>query len=584
MSNMPNSIFLTQGSSIITITTDGADLSAPISSRQVFLNNLIATKITINFSDGTAFYLTDFSEPSTFSGGSSEYESVLGVASVADVGFDNSVNVIPGYGYLASFDLYDANTNTLLADNLRPSMAGIGSTNPFAPAVTFEEVGGTLVVQNYVGSAMNSYTQTSVNNDGALSFSGAGIPYARTTLATYTLSGYTPVDFGTANPEYIYIGGFSAISLTVNGSMSNGASNFLSTIDALASVQLSSGLIGSLGSLSKLITVNSLVSLSYSSAKTTFATKDVLPLQVLDAGVISDILSKQGVSSNMVNYLFASDFSGQGTIAVSNNKHSNFVDVLVSNGTSRNENTPLDLWGFKGIAITGLGVDVVNITAANDVIGAGNASYVMSSGNESMVLNGINSQVDGGSGVDTVVMQGASKTGAIVTFLNSDQVQLWSGGTSGTGVNILTNIERIEFKNGAIALDTANNEHAGQAYLLYGVFNRAPDEVGLGYWIDALDNGQSTNSIAQAFISSNEFMDANGNNLSSIAFISVLYQNILHRTADASGLEYWNKELQGSDNNAHRASILEGFAFSDEHVGLVGSLLSKGVDYQVYSA
>ncbi len=399
--------------------------------------------------------------------------------------------------------------------------------------------------------------------------------YATLTLVSADPSGFFP---------YVYINGYSTTSHDVNGSMNYGQSSFLSSRDSSAKVILGSGLTGTLGSINTLMTVASLVALSFPSASANTSSPNALPSAPLDGGIIADLMVNQGVHSSMVNYLFASDFTGQGTIAVSNDFHSNFVDVLISNGDKSSSNTPLALSQFKGIALTGLGVNVTGITVANSVIGEGSASYQMSAGNETMVLNGINAQVDGGAGIDTVVIQGGRRSAAIISDLGNDRVRLWSGTSTVTGLNTLNNIERIVFTDGAIALDTAAHEHAGQAYLLYGVFNRAPDQIGLGYWIDALDSAHSTNSIAQAFINSNEFGSTNGNNLSSAAFISTLYQNILHRTADAGGHAYWTQELQGSDTVMHRASVLEGFAFSSERVGLVGTLLAKGIDYQVYNA
>jgi hypothetical protein len=569
---MANSFVLNQGANTITVATDGTDLTN--STQQIFLNNSQTTKITLTFSDGNAIYLTDFSENTVNFGPSSQYQNVLGIPAAADGGFGFSVNAIPGYGYQSTFDIYNANTNIKIADNVQPS-SGFGLT-PFAPAVTLQQTAGILVLQNYVGTGMNNASDSEIDTNGEFILSGIGSPYTRTTFATYSLDGSSS---GSSNP--MYIGGVNANSHSVNGSTYYGQSSFLSTIDSSMVAKLGSGLIGTLGSLSSLITVSALVNLSFATATTTFTSKDVLPTTKLDAGLIASIMADQGVASNMINYVFAADFIGSGTLAVQNNKQSAFVDVLVANDLVKSNSSPLDISLFKGIAVTGSGVNVIGITEANSVIGAGSAQYVMSVGNESMVLNGLNAQVNGGHGIDTVTMQGTSKAGAILTVTGEDRAQLWSGSTLGSGINNFTQVERIVFTDGAIALDTGANEHAGQAYLLYGALNRTADQAGLGYWINALDQGVLVNTVAQAFINSSEFVTNHGANLSAGAFVSSLYETILDRSADASGLNFWTQALQANDTLANRASILEGFAFSAEHLGLVGSQMTHGVQYQV---
>lgn len=575
---MANSFVLNQGVKTVTVATDGTDLSN--STQQIFLNNNRTTKITLTFSDGNAIYLTDFSENITNFGASSQYQHVLGIPTAADSGFDFSVNAIPGYGYLSTFDIYNANTNVKIANDVKPSDGF--TLNPFAPAVTLQQTAGILVLQNYVGTGMNDFNESSIGTNGEFTFSGTGSPYARVTFATYSLDGV--IESGSSPAYPMSIGGVSANSQSVNGSMYYGQSSFLSTINSSISTQLGSGLIGTLGSLSSLITVSALVDLSFASATTTFTSKDVLPTIKLDAGLITSIMADQGVASNMINYVFAADFMGSGTLAVQNNKQSAFVDVLVANDLVKSNNSPLDISLFKGIAVTGSGVNVTGITEASSVIGAGSAQYAMGIGNESMVLNGLNAQVSGGDGIDTVTMQSTTRAGAILMVTGEDRAQLWSSSIAGSGLNHFTQVERILFTDGAIALDTGIHEHAGQAYLLYGALNRTADQAGLGYWINALDQGVAVNTVAQAFIGSSEFVANHGANQSAGAFVSTLYDTILNRSADASGLNFWTQSLQVNDTLANRASVLEGFIFSAEHLGLVGSQLTNGVQYQVSAA
>jgi hypothetical protein len=575
---MSNTLSITQGSGSITVSTNGSDLTTPNSSNQVFLNENSGTKITITFQDGTSIYLTNFSE-STF--GSSVNANVLGATSSADAGFSGTVNLIAGFGYLATFDVYDASTNTLIA-HVKPNTNYPNSPSPFAPAVTLEESGGTITIENYVGSTVTGYSeyQDSVTNSGALSLQDAGAPYHAQVYGTIT-----PV--ASSSSLNFYVGGYNASALDLNGASTyTSTGTFSNTYDTSASVHLDSSLVGTVGSLNNLITVDNLVGLNSQNAinSTTFTTNDVLPLQNLDATLIASIMVEQGVATNQVNYLFATDFTGNGKLAVTSTANANFEDVLVANSPANAGGVTLDLTAYHGIAITGAGVNVTGITSANEVIGAGSATYTMGAGNESIVLNGYNAQVIGGGGVDTVVLQGTTLASVSINAVNANQVQVWSDSVSASsGVNTLTGVDRIQCTDGTIALDTAANQSAGEAYLLYGVFNRTPDQAGLGYWISQLDNGVSAQTVAENFISSSEFQATLGSNLSSTAFISDLYQNVLHRSADAAGLAYWNAQLQGADTLANRATMLESFAFSAEHLALVGSQMAHGVTYQAYA-
>jgi hypothetical protein len=68
----------------------------------------------------------------------------------------------------------------------------------------------------------------------------------------------------------------------------------------------------------------------------------------------------------------------------------------------------------------------------------------------------------------------------------------------------LANVERLQFSDQTVALDIGGN--AGESYRLYqAAFNRTPDKVGLGYWIDAMDHGNSLMHVAGSFIDSAEF-------------------------------------------------------------------------------
>jgi hypothetical protein len=117
-------------------------------------------------------------------------------------------------------------------------------------------------------------------------------------------------------------------------------------------------------------------------------------------------------------------------------------------------------------------------------------------------------------------------------------------------------------ENEADTLSTAGDQNNAEAYRLYqAAFDRVPDATGEAYWSAVLANGATPLQVAQDFVSSAEFQQDYGT-LSSSAFVSALYENALHRAADASGLSYWTGLLQ---QGTSQATVLLGFSDSLEN-------------------
>ncbi|MDN4052384.1 DUF4214 domain-containing protein [Massilia sp. YIM B02763] len=177
--------------------------------------------------------------------------------------------------------------------------------------------------------------------------------------------------------------------------------------------------------------------------------------------------------------------------------------------------------------------------------------------------------VKGAAGIDTVIYGGAH--GAYTVAKNGDKVVVSNG--SGTSTT-LSNVERIQFGDQSLALDTEGN--AGDAYRLYqAAFNRSPDKTGLGFWINALDTGHGLHEAAQAFVNSTEFVKLYGANTSDAQFLQAVYQNVLHRTPDASGYAFWLDALKHVD----RAQILVDFSQSTENRAQVASSIKNGIEF-----
>ena len=193
-------------------------------------------------------------------------------------------------------------------------------------------------------------------------------------------------------------------------------------------------------------------------------------------------------------------------------------------------------------------------------------------GNDLLAAKGTGQTIDGGAGID-MVYYGGYGSDFIINVVNGQQATVRAL-NSPTG-DTLSNVERLMFDQYDLALDI--NGHGGQAYRLYqAAFNRAPDEFGIGFWINALDHGASLQSVAQNFIASAEFQTLYGTSLSDAQYVSQLYHNVLHRDGDAGGAAYWLSVLQ---QGAGRDQVLMSFSESPENQAAVIGVISHGFAY-----
>jgi cyclophilin family peptidyl-prolyl cis-trans isomerase len=130
-------------------------------------------------------------------------------------------------------------------------------------------------------------------------------------------------------------------------------------------------------------------------------------------------------------------------------------------------------------------------------------------------------------------------------------------------------------------LDTDGN--AGQAYRIYkAAFDRAPDSGGLGYWIVQMDKGMGVVEVAARFIDSSEFRELYGQNPSNADFLTKVYSNVLDRTPDIAGLEWWVNEMNNNPTKTWQ-KVLADFSESSENQANVASLIANGIQYDPWS-
>jgi hypothetical protein len=195
------------------------------------------------------------------------------------------------------------------------------------------------------------------------------------------------------------------------------------------------------------------------------------------------------------------------------------------------------------------------------------------SGNNVLAASSSGGLLDGKEGLDTVVF-GMQRSGYV---LSNDGGKVSVLDTIHGSTTLLANVERLQFSDKMVALDIGGN--AGESYRLYqAAFNRTPDKGGLGFWIDAMDHGQSLKEVAANFIDSAEFRQMYGAAPNDSQYVDALYENVLHRTPDAAGYDFWLHAL----HIAPRAEVLVNFSESAENQAQVIGAIANGIEFTAW--
>lgn len=208
-------------------------------------------------------------------------------------------------------------------------------------------------------------------------------------------------------------------------------------------------------------------------------------------------------------------------------------------------------------------------TNANDSIIGNAANNRIAAGNGS-------DSIDGGAGTDTLVIAANRSS---FTISKSSSTMSIVDNTGMFGSDTLINVERVLFNDVAVAFDTDGN--AGKAYRLYqAAFDRAPDLSGLGFWIKSLDDGHAMLSVASGFYNSDEFKALYGTSLTNAQLLTEYYDNVLHRTPDTEGFNWWLDVLERGV--ASREQVLIDFSESAENQAQVIGVIQNGIEYTPY--
>lgn len=146
-------------------------------------------------------------------------------------------------------------------------------------------------------------------------------------------------------------------------------------------------------------------------------------------------------------------------------------------------------------------------------------------------------------------------------------------GTQSLGTGAL-----MQFTDGVGIVDTTGDVSA-ITQLYQASFDRLPDLAGLEYWTSQLESGATTlDGIAQIFTQSSEFSTSYGS-LSNSNYVAQLYTNVLGRTGDSDGTDYWVAQLKAG---VDRGQVLQSFAGSFENIQNTTDVTGNGNRSEAY--
>ncbi|MFT8242468.1 DUF4214 domain-containing protein [Roseomonas sp. BN140053] len=207
----------------------------------------------------------------------------------------------------------------------------------------------------------------------------------------------------------------------------------------------------------------------------------------------------------------------------------------------------------------------------NDTLdgGVGNDTLIGGTGDD-VLIGGIGDDLlDGGPGFDRVDLLNFGRRASNFALQPNGDVTM----TRGTEVDTLRGMEIVTFADGRMVFD--ETDPAAQVVRLYNAaLARGPEQAGLNYYIDFLQGGRSLTDIAAGFNGSPEFQARFGAGLSNDQYVVQLYQNVLHRSASQSELDYYRERFALGDS---REQTLVNFSESPENKALTANAVKAGI-------
>ena len=182
---------------------------------------------------------------------------------------------------------------------------------------------------------------------------------------------------------------------------------------------------------------------------------------------------------------------------------------------------------------------------------------------------------DGGLGIDTVVYNGPQERYNITKSGNRYVV---SEPTGSDDTDYLSNIERLQFSNGKVALDLGGN--AGQAARLIGALlgpSFIKDKALAGVVLGLIDQDYSIESIANLGLNTSFYLALAGSTKHE-DFVNHVFRNVVGRPPEAIEQKTYVDMLYAGTSQAALAVMAAGTEFTASQIGLTG-LTSHGWDF-----
>ena len=160
--------------------------------------------------------------------------------------------------------------------------------------------------------------------------------------------------------------------------------------------------------------------------------------------------------------------------------------------------------------------------------------------------------LDGLGGIDTAVV-GVQQNSITVSIDKNDTVIILDRAGKG-GTDTLSNIELLEFTDATLDMNAfssltqlSNDQFKTLVEMYVAYFNRAPDAEGLFFWADTFAEGSTLDQIAGNFFDQDETRTIYTDPSNTDAFVTAVYSNVLGRTPDQGGFDYWKARLAEGD-------------------------------------
>ena len=220
------------------------------------------------------------------------------------------------------------------------------------------------------------------------------------------------------------------------------------------------------------------------------------------------------------------------------------------------------------------GATTDNVIGFSTLTSSGTSAIALGSGVNTVIIDGNNSSSVAGTGAPDNFSFTVDPTGLVtLTDTTTGKTQQVSG------------VSNLIFE-GAVTGGSASpgyqqmffigNTNTTQATELYNAaLGRQPDLPGVEYYVNQLNSGYATQQIAAEFLASPEFtakftaasLAADNGGPNDQAYVTQLYQNVLHRTPSATELSWYVTEVQTTFANVfnYKAILLLDFAVSPEN-------------------